>query len=88
MNPLENIVLNLKSFLTASPIRVPLDSSALKAISYERGRKSLVVEFTNGGIYEYGSVEPAQFKALLNADSAGRFFIKEIRNSYPYRKVN
>jgi len=79
--------------LPTRPTRVPLDSSAIEWVSYDRHRRSLIVGFrakrsgASGGRYEYGSVEPHRFRDLLRAESAGRYFVAEIRNAYPTRRI-
>jgi hypothetical protein len=88
MRQLEKLVFRLKTMIPFTPVRVPVESSAIKSASYDRHRRSLSVEFQNGGIYEYGSVEPGKFRSLLQADSVGKFFVSNIRNDYPCRKID
>lgn len=64
-----------------------IDSEAISSVSYDRGPRRLLVRFRSGTLYEYGLVEPRTFRDLLRADSAGRFFVRQIRNHYPYRKI-
>lgn len=68
---------------------VQVESSVIKAISYDRRHEALVVTFNNGSIYKYGCVAPRTAREFVAADSKGKFFNKQIRNSkdYPYRLV-
>lgn len=80
--------LNILRGVVPGRVEVPLDSSAIRSASYERHMRRMEVVFNKGTVYEYGSVEPALFRALVNSPSAGRFFQQEIRDRYPYRRIS
>lgn len=80
--------MNLLRTLGPGAIEVNLDSSALDKARYERHSRRLLLVFNRGSIYEYGSVEPACFRELIDSPSAGRFFQSRIRDRYPYRRVS
>jgi KTSC domain-containing protein len=67
--------------------RVALDSSAIAAVTYDRERHTLDVEFRNGNPYRYFNVPLSVYRDLLKAESAGAFW-KEIKNDYTYVKLN
>lgn len=67
--------------------RMEVDSSALRAVAYDRKHRLLTVWFCHGGVYEYGGVTPKTYRELLQADSIGRFFVRRIRDRYPYRRL-
>lgn len=71
-----------------TPHKREIDSSAIKEVSYERRRRRLVVRFRSGDLYEYGLVEPKTFRKFVHSGSAGRFFVHQIRNEYPFRKIS
>jgi curved DNA-binding protein CbpA len=48
----------------------------------------LVVDFSNGSVYEYLTMPKATYVKMVNADSPGRFAKRHIFNSFPYRKVS
>ena len=48
----------------------------------------LIVNFSNGSVYEYISVPKATYVKMVNADSPGRFAKRHIFNAFPYRKVS
>jgi hypothetical protein len=67
--------------------RVPLDSSALTAVTFSPERNILEVEFRNGLTYEYLGVSGSLYEQLLTASSKGAFLVRFIRNCFPYRRV-
>jgi hypothetical protein len=63
--------------------RQPVSSSALRSVGYERQSQTLEVEFASGEVYRYLGVELIVHKALLRADSMGRFVNERIKPRYP-----
>lgn len=63
-----------------------LVSSNMESAAYHRGR--LLVTFKSGAIYSYDDVPIKVFKELITAESHGRYFSKNIRTKYTYRKEN
>ncbi len=47
----------------------------------------LIINFSNGSVYEYISVPKATYVKMVNADSPARFAKRHIFNAFPYRKV-
>lgn len=47
----------------------------------------LIINFSNGSVYEYISVPKATYIKMVNADSPARFAKRHIFNAFPYRKV-
>ena len=43
---------------------------------------TMYVQFSNSNVYRYGNVSLSRFLAFQNADSAGTYFDKRIKNSY------
>ncbi|MCL4486545.1 MAG: KTSC domain-containing protein [Chloroflexi bacterium] len=66
---------------------VTVESSSIHAIGYDEAERILEVVFNNGGIYQFVDVPPAEFKALMHADSKGRYLNANIRNLYPYWRL-
>ncbi len=48
----------------------------------------LIVNFSNGSVYEYISVPKATYIKMVNAESPGRFAKRHIFTAFPYRKVS
>lgn len=69
-------------------IRIPVDSSMLSAIGYDKKAKVLYAEFLNTGkIFAYEEVPEEVFEELKNADSVGRYMRANIIDIYPDYKV-
>lgn len=66
---------------------VLLDSRLLAAALYYRQRQQLELQFRNGKRYLYFRVPPPIFAALLQADSKGEFFNRNIRNRFACRNL-
>ena len=64
---------------------VPVRSSALKSVGYDRG--TLWVEFHRSGLYEYQNVPPATYRQLLFNGSKGSYFDRNIRGRFKTRKI-
>ena len=47
----------------------------------------LIINFSNGSVYEYISVPKATYVKMVNADSPGRFAKRHILNSFTWRKT-
>jgi hypothetical protein len=67
--------------------RAPIDSTSLKSVGYEPATRTLEVEFRSGRVYRYFGVPPRRYRALLDAESAGRFLNREIKGVYRYAPV-
>jgi len=63
-------------------------SEAIIDISYDRERAKLVVAFDDGDRYVYVGVPGDVHRSLLEADSMARFFAYEIRDRYPFNKLD
>ena len=67
---------------------IPVDSSALEWVRYDKSRRSLLIRFRpSGKVYEYGCVSSEIYRNLILSESKGRYFNAHIRNdtSYPFR---
>ena len=59
----------------------------IAAIGYDIATQVLEVEFHSGKVYIYLDVPPEEHRALLDAESIGRYFNHEIRTSYSTARV-
>ena len=66
---------------------VKLDSEAIAAVRYDEKRRTLDVEFRDGGIYRYSNVPEFVYRELLKAKSAGAFW-NAIKDQFEYAKLN
>jgi hypothetical protein len=48
----------------------------------------LEVEFETGGVYQYFEVPPDVHRNLLAAESLGRYFVEQVRDSYRYARMS
>lgn len=68
--------------------RTSVESSHFAAVGYDPAARKMHIEFKNGAVYEYTGV-PEQFhKTLMNADSQGAFFHKNVKPHFHARKIN
>ena len=65
-----------------------VDSAAIQTIDYDNERAKLLVRFTSGERYVYVGVPPEVCRSFMDADSKGRFFHAEIRDQYPYNRLD
>ena len=63
------------------------DSTAIQAIDYDDERAKLFVRFACGERYVYVGVPGEVHRSFLDADSKGRLFQSEIRDQYPYNRL-
>lgn len=64
-----------------------MPSSVIRRFSYDEPNRRLRVTFTSGDVYEYDEVPPEVNAAFRAAFSKGQFFGPNIRDRYPYRRV-
>ena len=62
---------------------IPVESSMIQAVGYDSKTRTLEVVFNSGRTYCYEGVPAKVYKALLAADSKGRFMRSEIIDVYP-----
>jgi hypothetical protein len=67
--------------------RHSVKSSNIKSIGYDEKTKTLHVEFSSGGIYEYADVSPEKHTALMSADSIGGYLHKHIKGTHGHKKI-
>lgn len=64
-----------------------VDSTAITDIEYENEHGKLFVRFADGDRYVYVGVPGEVHRSFLDADSKGGFFADEIRDVYPYNRL-
>jgi hypothetical protein len=65
-----------------------VESAAIQTIDYDTERAKLFVRFASGERYVYVGVPAEVCRSFLDADSKGRFFQAEIRDQYPYNRLD
>lgn len=61
---------------------VPVESTSIAAVGYDRAKLRLAVRFNSGATYTYSGVQPDVHAALMAAQSIGRFFQDNIRGVF------
>jgi hypothetical protein len=67
--------------------RTPVESSNIADIGYDPTTQTLEVGFLNGTAYQYFDVPQAVHQEFMSADSHGKYFNANIKNSYRYIKL-
>ncbi len=65
---------------------IPVNSSNLVAVGYDKSTQTLRVKF-NSGTYDYYNVPELIFNGLLSAPSKGQYHHEHIKNSYRFNKI-
>ncbi len=68
-------------------LRVPVTSSNIRSIGYDRQSAALEVEFTSGDVYQYFDVPEHLYRGLMDASSHGQFLNDNIKYGYRYQKI-
>jgi hypothetical protein len=63
---------------------VPVQSTTLKAVAYDDCHNLLELQFQDGAVYHYFGVPAQTHQQLLDADSKGGYFNREIRGRFQY----
>jgi len=62
-------------------------SSQFKKVKYDSESKILIITFNNDKRYEYKDVPQSTFDSLMSAESAGKYFIANIKTKYQYKLI-
>lgn len=62
-------------------------SSNIDSFGYSLYNKELTVKFKSNDVYVYYDVPQNKFISMINADSRGKYFIKNIREKYSSDKL-
>ena len=65
-----------------------VDSTAIHEIDYDADREKLFVRFVSGARYVYVGVPGEVSRSFEEADSKGGFFQAEIRDRYPFNRLD
>ena len=65
-----------------------VESAAISEIDYDAERAKLLVQFVSGERYVYVGVPPEVCRSFVEADSKGRFFQSQIRDCYPFNRLD
>ncbi len=62
-------------------------SSNVAAIGYDETNQILYVRFNNNTLYTYKGVSIGEFDGLRNAPSIGSYLHRNIKNQFPYERI-
>jgi lysyl-tRNA synthetase class 2 len=65
-----------------------VDSSCIREIRYDAKSRRLDLIYSSGEPYEYFDVPRSKFRALMEAESKGKFVNKEIKPKHPVKKYS
>lgn len=65
-----------------------VESTAIREIDYDAERAKLLVQFVSGERYVYVGVPAEVCRSFVEADSKGRFFQLQIRDRYPFNRLD
>jgi hypothetical protein len=68
--------------------RIPVTSTNIKSIGYDRKTATIEVEFQSGGIYQYDCFPEKYYYDFLNAPSKGTYFYENIKDKYKTYKIS
>lgn len=68
---------------------ISVNSDDIKSIGYDETSQNLVIFFHTGGRYRYSNIPKSMYDELMNAQSHGKYFHKNIRYKtlYPCEKI-
>ena len=62
-------------------------STNIDEIVFDSDEQTMTITFKNGRAWTYSGVPQALFLGIQNAQSAGSYFIRHIKTSYPSEEV-
>lgn len=62
-------------------------SSNIARVEYDQDTKVMVVVFTSGQSYQYDGVPFETYLGMQNAQSAGAYFYRHIRDRFPNQEI-
>lgn len=83
----KEIKAKIPNFETAKIEMVDINSSYCKKIGYSSKERILQVEFNGGEVYQYFKVPIFLYEKLCKSESKGKFFIKNIKENYNYKRI-
>ncbi len=57
------------------------------SIGYDTDNQTLEIEFIRGAVYQYSDVPPSIYDGIMMADSKGKFFHANVKNTFSCVKL-
>jgi len=67
--------------------RKRVNASNIRSAGYDERTRTLEVEFSNGGIYQYSGVSDEVRRRFMNAPSPGSYFHDNIEENYSSKRL-
>jgi len=83
----DNITDEVNDNITDEFNMIPVQSSNLSAIGYNKDTKVLKINFKGSGEYLYHDVSPELYDEFLVSESKGKFFSMKIKNIHVFNKL-
>ena len=83
----EEVIINSVTKVKARKIVCEVESSVISEVAYNPKSMELTITFNAGSEYIYRNVEETVFEELINADSVGRYFCKNIKGRYESERL-
>ena len=65
----------------------PLESKMFLSAAHDTESHILYLRFRSGDVYRYFDFRDYQYRAFLNAESHGHFFLSHIRDRFRYERL-
>ena len=69
------------------PTMTYVDSTNIEAVGYDQATRDLYLQFRTGKVYVYAEVPVEIHRELLEADSKGSYFNREVRPNFECREL-
>lgn len=66
---------------------LPVSSSNVEAIGFDKDERAIYVRFLSGGLYRYLDCDEKLYSSMLEALSMGRFVNKYLKSSKTFEKL-
>ena len=66
---------------------IPVESSMISSVGYDKATKLLQVVFNSGAVWEYSEVPKEVYDELLASDSKGSYMRSSIIGVYPEGRI-
>ena len=77
----------VKEEIIGTKIINEIKSSNIRKTEYDTETKKLIIEFNNGGRYEYEEVPLQLYTQFRMTESQGKFFSSKIAKVFKYKKI-
>ncbi len=67
--------------------RIPVDSSNIASVGYDKEAQVLEIEFHHGAVHQYFDVPKKVYEELMNSGVKGSYFMNEIKSKFEYQKM-